>query len=455
MSNDPRQALREGSMTSFQVVVVIICVVLNMVDGFDVLAMSFTAPLVAREWGVDPATLGVLLSAGLVGMGTGAIFISPIADVMGRRTVVILSTIIMSLGMFASAATSNVLELGLCRFVTGLGIGGVLASGNTLLAEYAPTRWRDFTISMMVIGYPTGAIIGGSVFAYLVSEYGWRSAFLFGGAASTLMLPFIILYLPESLDFILTRRRENALAQVNDVLRRLGRAPLATLPTISREEAATKAVVGVIEPRYLKGTVLMTLSYFMLMFSFYFVLSWTPKNLVDLGFTVQQGIFALLMINLGGIVGGLLCGYGTRRLNARALTSWMLVALFFFIVGYGTVQTGVVPMMALAFLVGLGLMGAMAGLYIIVPHVYPPSVRNTGTGLAIGIGRIGAMVGPPLAGVLIAAGWERVAYYSVLALPVLISALAVRYVVYFNEQAAPADGAPVWDRKQAGLRPID
>ena len=455
MSNDPRQALREGSMTSFQVVVVIICVVLNMVDGFDVLAMSFTAPLVAREWGVDPATLGVLLSAGLVGMGTGAIFISPIADVMGRRTVVILSTIIMSLGMFASAATSNVLELGLCRFVTGLGIGGVLASGNTLLAEYAPTRWRDFTISMMVIGYPTGAIIGGSVFAYLVSEYGWRSAFLFGGAASTLMLPFIILYLPESLDFILTRRRENALAQVNDVLRRLGRVSLATLPTISREEAATKAVVGVIEPRYLKGTVLMTLSYFMLMFSFYFVLSWTPKNLVDLGFTVQQGIFALLMINLGGIVGGLLCGYGTRRLNARALTSWMLVALFFFIVGYGTVQTGVVPMMALAFLVGLGLMGAMAGLYIIVPHVYPPSVRNTGTGLAIGIGRIGAMVGPPLAGVLIAAGWERVAYYSVLALPVLISALAVRYVVYFNEQAAPADGAPVWDRKQAGLRPID
>ena len=455
MSNDPRQALREGSMTSFQVVVVIICVVLNMVDGFDVLAMSFTAPLVAREWGVDPATLGVLLSAGLVGMGTGAIFISPIADVMGRRTVVILSTIIMSLGMFASAATSNVLELGLCRFVTGLGIGGVLASGNTLLAEYAPTRWRDFTISMMVIGYPTGAIIGGSVFAYLVSEYGWRSAFLFGGAASTLMLPFIILYLPESLDFILTRRRENALAQVNDVLRRLGRVSLATLPTISREEAATKAVVGVIEPRYLKGTVLMTLSYFMLMFSFYFVLSWTPKNLVDLGFTVQQGIFALLMINLGGIVGGLLCGYGTRRLNARALTSWMLVALFFFIVGYGTVQTGVVPMMALAFLVGLGLMGVMAGLYIIVPHVYPPSVRNTGTGLAIGIGRIGAMVGPPLAGVLIAAGWERVAYYSVLALPVLISALAVRYVVYFNEQAAPADGAPVWDRKQAGLRPID
>lgn len=455
MSNDPRQALREGSMTSFQVVVVVICVVLNMVDGFDVLAMSFTAPLVAQEWGVEPATLGVLLAAGLVGMGTGAVFISPIADVMGRRTVVILSTVILSVGMFASAATSNVAELWICRFVTGLGVGGVLASGNTLLAEYSPTRWRDFTISMMVIGYPVGAIIGGSVFAYLVSEYGWRSAFLFGGTASTLMLPFIILYLPESLDFILARRRGNALTQLNAVLRRLGRAPLAALPSISREEAATKAVVGVIEPRYFKGTVLMTLSYFMLMFSFYFVLSWTPKNLVDLGFSVEQGIFALLMINLGGIAGGLLCGYFSRRLNARSLTSWMLVALFFFIVGYGTIQTGVLPMMMLAFLVGLGLMGAMAGLYIIVPHVYPPTVRNTGTGLAIGIGRIGAMVGPPLAGLLIAAGWERVAYYSVLALPVLISALAVRHVAYFNEQPESATVDAAWSRKEAGLRPTD
>ena len=445
MSTDPRQALREGNMTTFQIVVVVICVALNMVDGFDVLAMSFTAPLVAQEWGVEPAALGVLLAAGLVGMGTGAVLISPIADVIGRRTVVILSAIIMSLGMFASAATSTVPELWLCRFVTGLGIGGVLATGNTLIAEYSPTRWRDFVISTMVIGYPTGAIIGGSIFAYLVAEYGWRSAFIFGGMASTVMLPFIYLYLPESLDFILTRRRANALEQTNAVLRRLGKAPLTALPLIPREETATKAVVGVIEPRYRRATVLMVLSYFMLMFSFYFVLSWTPKNLVDLGFTVQQGIFALLMINVGGIFGGLTCGYFARRLNARSVTSYMLVALFFSIGGYGLIQSGFLPMMTLAFLVGFFLMSAMAGLYIIVPKVYPPNVRNTGTGLAIGIGRVGAMVGPALAGYLIAAGWERVAYYSVLALPVLISALAVRYVSYFGEPAAPA-GETAWAR---------
>lgn len=454
MNSDPRQALRDGNMTAFQVMVVVICVALNMVDGFDVLAMSFTAPLVAQEWGVDPAALGVLLSAGLVGMGIGAILISPIADVVGRRAVLILSTLIMTVGMFASAVTTNVVELGFCRFVTGLGIGGVLATGNTLLAEYSPSRWRDFVISTMVIGYPIGAIIGGSIFAYLVAEYGWRSAFVFGGMASTVLLPLIFLYLPESLDFVLSRRRKDALAQVNAILRRLGRPPLPALPAMTREETTTKAVIGVIEPRYVRATVLMTLSYFMLMFSFYFVLSWTPKNLVDLGFTVQQGIFALLLLNLGGIFGGLTFGFCARRWNARAVASCMLVALFFVIVAFGMLRTGFAAMMVVAFATGFFLMGAMASLYAIVPHVYPPSVRNTGTGLAIGLGRFGAMVGPPLAGVLIAAGWDRVAYYSVLAIPVLISAVAVRHVVYFDQQAA-GKGEAVWVPKSSSLRPTD
>jgi benzoate transport len=453
MSSDPRLALRESSMTRFQIVVVVLCVVLNMVDGFDVLAMSFTAPLVAQEWNVNPAALGVLLSAGLVGMGIGAAAISPIADVMGRRTVVILSVVIMSIGMLASAATSNVTELWVCRFATGLGIGGVLATCNTLLAEYAPSRWRDVVISTMVIGYPLGAIVGGSVFAVLVSEYGWRSAFVFGGLASTVMLPLLLLYLPESLDFILSRRRPDALAQVNSVMRRLGRAPLAALPPLRRDETATKAVIGVIEPPYLRATALMVLSYFMLMFSFYFVLSWTPKNLVDLGFTVDQGIFALLLVNLGGIFGGLTFGYFARRANARVLVSYMLVGLFFVIVGFGTLTSDFVPIMVAAFVTGFFLMAVMAGLYIIVPHVYPPNVRNTGTGLAIGLGRFGAMVGPLIAGYLIAAGWERMAYYSLLALPVLISALAVRYVSYFNQSAPAEPVAGAWAKP--GLRPTE
>src|SRR5262249_14976321 len=160
------------------------------------------------------------------------------------------------------------------------------------------------------------------------------------------------------------------------------------------------------------------------MFSFYFVLSWTPTNLVALGFTVQQGIFGSVLLNAGGILGGLVFGYFAGKSHTRTLAPYMFVALFASIVGYGALHAGLVPVMTGAFVAGFFLIGCMASLYLLVPQIYPALVRNTGTGLAIGIGRIGAFVGPSVGGILIGAGWERFAYYSILALPVLISAIA-------------------------------
>lgn len=433
MTLDARALLRDGPMTFFQIMVVVICTLLNMIDGFDVLAISFTAPVIAKEWGVNPATLGILLSAGLAGMALGSLVLSPAADLWGRRAVVVLSTAIISVGMLGSAATSNVWELAALRFVTGLGVGGLLASGNTLLAEYASDRWRDLSISAMVVGYSAGAIVGGSISAYLIAAFGWRAAFIFGGACSTALLP-AVLYLPESIDFILARGGKDALGRVNAVMRRLGHQPMTALPEITREEQSTRAVVGVFEGRFLKSTLLICLSYFMLMLSFYFVLSWTPKNLVDLGFTVQQGIFGSVLLNVGGILGGLGFGYFAGKSHARKLAPYMFVALFVSIIAFGALREGLVPVMTGAFVAGFFLIGSMASLYAIVPRIYPARVRNTGTGLAIGFGRLGAVIGPYLGGLLIGAGWQRLAYYSVLALPVLVSAVAVRRIPLFGER---------------------
>ncbi|HXJ00086.1 MAG TPA: MFS transporter [Micropepsaceae bacterium] len=433
MTADARTLLREGPMSVFQIMVVVICTFLNMIDGFDVLAISFTAPVIAKEWGVNPATLGILLSAGLAGMALGSLALSPVADLIGRRTVVLLSTAIISIGMLGSAAASNVWELAGLRFLTGLGVGGVLASGNTLLSEYASDRWRDLSISAMVVGYPAGAIIGGSISAYLIGAFGWRSAFIFGGLSSTALLP-VLLYLPESIDFLLAHNADDTLARVNRVMRRLGHPPMSALPQIAPEEKSTRAVIGVFDAQFLKGTLLICLTFFMLMLSFYFVLSWTPKNMVDLGFTVQQGIFASVLLNLGGILGGLTFGYLAGKSHARKLAPYLFVALFLGIVGFGALHAGLMTMMTGAFSVGFFLIGCMASLYAIVPRIYPASVRNTGTGLAIGFGRLGAVIGPYLGGLLIAASWQRLAYYSVLALPVLISAVAVRRIPFFGER---------------------
>jgi len=436
MTGDARAVLRESPMSSFQIMVVVICIALNMIDGFDALATSFTAPVIAKQWGVDPATLGVLLAAGLAGMALGSLLLSPLGDLWGRRNVVMLSTAIVSIGMLVSATTSTVWELAALRLVTGLGVGGLLASINTLLAEYTPDRWRDFLMSMMVVGYPAGAMIGGSISAYLISAFGWPGPFVFGGICSTVLLP-AVLYLPESLEFILSRRRGDTLERINAVMRRIGHPPMASLPDRTRDESSTRAVVGVFEPRFRKATLLICLSYFALMFSFYFVVSWLPKNLVDLGFSVQQGIFASVLLNVGGILGGVLLGYFAGKSHARTLSPYMFLAVFASIVALGALRAGMTPVTTAAFVVGFFLNAAMASLYLLVPQIYPPLVRNTGTGLAIGFGRVGAVIGPYVGGLLISAGWQRFAYYSVLALPVLISAVAVRRIPLFGESMAP------------------
>lgn len=427
MAADIRMALRDGPVTMLQVGVVTICTLLNMIDGFDVLAISFTAPLIARDWNVDPVSLGILLSAGLAGMATGSLFLSPLADLIGRRAVLLLCTAVISIGMLASALTGSVAMLALFRLVTGIGIGGVLSSGNTLLSEYAPQRWRDLSISFMVVGYSGGAIVGGSISAALITLFGWRSAFVFGGICSTLLIPAVI-RLPESLDFIITRNGRNVLAQVNAVMGRLGHPPVTQVPEIAREEAGTRAVLGIFDRRFLGGTMLICISFFMLMLSFYFVLSWTPKNLVDLGFSVSEGIYASVLLNAGGIAGGLMFGFIARKTGARAVSVWLLVALFASVVAFGALKHGIVPVMTGATVMGFFMIGSMASLYAIVPRIYPARVRNTGTGLAIGFGRLGAVAGPWLGGVLIAAGWQRFTYYAVLAIPILLAATAVRRI---------------------------
>ncbi|HEY4265036.1 MAG TPA: MFS transporter, partial [Micropepsaceae bacterium] len=175
----------------------------------------------------------------------------------------------------------------------------------------------------------------------------------------------------------------------------------------------------------------------------------TPKNLVDLGFTVRQGIFGSVLLNVGGILGGLAFGYFAGKSHARKLAPYLFVVLFVSILGYGALHSGLVPLMMGAFIAGFFMIGCMASLYAIVPRIYPARVRNTGTGLAIGIGRLGAVIGPYLGGLLIAAGWQRFAYYGVLALPVLISAFAVRCIPLLGEPAGQTRSSPMGNR----LRP--
>ncbi|MGE8058911.1 MFS transporter [Pseudomonas sp. NPDC089547] len=440
MNTDLKQRLDNDPMGRFQCLAIGICIVLNMIDGFDVLVMAFTAASVSAEWGLNGAQVGLLLSAGLFGMAAGSLFIAPWADRFGRRPLILLCLALSGIGMLLSAMSQTPLQLALLRGLTGLGIGGILASSNVIASEYASKRWRGLAVSLQSTGYALGATLGGLLAVWLLGHWGWRSVFLFGGVVTVLVIPLVLLWLPESLDFLLARRPANALARVNRLAMRLGQPALAQLPTATaRAQGAASGFRQLLAPAMRRTTLVIWLLFFLVMFGFYFVMSWTPKLLVAAGLSAQQGITGGVLLSVGGILGAaLIGGLSSRWPLTRVLALFMLItaALLVLFVANGA---SVSAALALGLLIGLFSNGCVAGLYALSPVVYDASVRATGVGWGIGIGRMGAILSPTVAGVLLDGGWQPLHLYGVFA---SVFVLAAGCLLLLRPMARPTPVAP-------------
>ena len=439
--SDSDITLDHSPMTAFQIGAVLICMVLNLIDGFDVLAIAFAAPSLSKDWNLAPDALGALFSAGLAGMTIGSMAVAPLADRWGRRSMTLMTLGLVSVGMLSSAISGNSGQLAAARMLTGLGIGAMLPSINTLVSEYASVRRRELSLSVMATGYPIGATLGGIAAIMISSRFGWRGIFVFGGALSTLMIPLVLWRLPESLDFLLTKRPTGALDSANLLLRRLGRAELKALPEIAIVERKS-GLRDIVSGGLLPPTLMLWAAFFCVMFSFYFVVSWTPKLLVQAGLPMGSGISGGVLLNMGGICGTLLLGALSARLGIFRLHTIALVASAITIAGFGVVSGSLQAALTVAVLVGFFLFTAMVGLYVITPSIYPTAVRNTGTGLAIGVGRIGAILSPYLAGVLLSSGWQPSDAYMVFSVPMLMAAAAVMMLARQRRAATSSVLAP-------------
>jgi benzoate transport len=418
---DPAWTIEHQPMTRFQTMAVGICMVLNGIDGFDVLAISFAAPVLSSEWKLSAEGLGLLFSSGLAGMTAGSLLIAPLADRLGRRWMTLTSLLTVTVGMLASALTQTTAQLALARVVTGLGIGAMLPSLATVVAEYSSLRRRELCVSVMSTGYPIGATIGGTAAVFIVASVGWRGIFVFGGLLSLVMVPIVLWGLPESLAFLMARRPPDALARINLLLRRLGREPLERVPEAHGDERRS-TIVDVVRGHLGASSAALWTAFFCVMVSFYFVLSWTPKLLVDAGLRPGQGISGGVLLNVGGIVGGLVLGLLAARIGPLRIVALTMLAGAVSVATFGWLGQTLAPAMALALVVGYFLFGSIIGLYTVMPSVYPPAVRNTGAGLSIGVGRIGAIVAPYAAGLLLQAGWTSSVTYVVFALPLVVAA---------------------------------
>lgn len=427
MSIDLRQRIDASPMTRYQWFAIAICVALNVLDGFDVLVMAFTGQSVSKEWELSGSALGLLLSAGLFGMAAGSLLLAPWADTIGRRRMILLCLSISSVGMFASAFSQNAVQLGLLRALTGVGIGGILASSNVIASEYANARWRGLAVSLNSTGYAIGATLGGLVAVVLLSEAGWRSVFLFGALCTAVLIPLVYLRLPESLDFLLARRPANALNRINAFAVRAGQPALTELPSMSTaHEAQTGNKVGALLARpQRRTTILVWVAFFLTMFGFYFVTSWTPKLLVEAGLSANQGITGGMLLNLGGIFGATVLGALSARFAlTKVLAAYMVIAGVLLVL-FVPATTAIVVAFGIGALIGVFINGCIAGLYALTPSVYPSAIRATGVGWAIGIGRIGAITSPIAAGALLDRGWSPGQLYIAVAVALVLAAVAV------------------------------
>jgi MFS family permease len=459
-----RMIMRESDMRGFQWVAVVLCIAMTAIDGFDALAVSFTGPLLRAEaplgWGLNTAQIGFLGSAALAGMVGGSLLLSPIADVIGRRWIALLCLTIVTIGMFGSAFATDFDQLLWLRVFTGVGIGAMFAPVNALTAEYSSIKRREFAISLMVIGYPLGAVVGGWIAIPLSQAFGWQSVFALGGVMTGILIPLVFFFLPESMDFLLTRRPKSALRQVNMLLVKLGRPRLEALPPLDDEAKAAGGLQEIARQPYLGRTILIVIGYFMTIGAFYFVQFLTPAILSgDFGYPIPIAQSATIWMTLGGIAGGLTFGALSNRLGRSRLTAYLVglaviaVAVFGWLVMFvqpeaavarwqeamantpGWMQTpvGIYTVVASALVITLAGMFAMgyfinaaiAGFYASLAAAYPTHLRAAGTGWGLGVGRLGAVLAPPVGGLLLVAGMDVSLVFAVVGAPMLIGAAAI------------------------------
>jgi benzoate transport len=395
----PQTIIDHGWMSARQWVVVAITVCLNALDGFDVLSISFASPSIAKEWSVGPAILGWVLSMELVGMAFGSFILGGFADKIGRRSVILACLFLMATGMYCAGHAANVSELLAWRLLTGLGIGGMLASINAAAAEFSSLRWRSMAMGLMVIGYPLGGVVGGLIVRGLLTNGTWRDIFELGAFATAAMIPVVWLLVPETVAFLERKRPAGALATINKTLSRFGHSTLATLPTVI-ESDAKRSIIDIFRPGLIAATLTITLAYFAHITSFYFIMKWVPKIVVDMGFEPSAAAGVLMWTNLGCATGGALLGLIAMRTGLKPVTLVALCGSTLMIIWFGSGADNLTRLSMMVFVVGLFTNGAIAGLYALFARIFPAHVRATGTGFAIGVGRGGAALAPVIAGYL-------------------------------------------------------
>ena len=376
----------------FQIKLVLTCAAVLFLDGFDTTSIGFVAPSLAKEWGLTKGALGPVFSAGLFGLMIGALVFGPLADRVGRRRIIIFSTLAFGLGALATAFVQDVNTLLAIRFLTGLGLGGAMPNTIAMTSEFSPHRRRATMVMIMFCGFSLGAALGGLLAAALIAPFGWRSVFVVGGLAPLALVPILALRLPESVRFLALTGEANA---------------------------RVAALLGLIGPK----AILLWVVFFMSLLDLYFLTNWLPTVLNDLGASVSAAAAIGSSFQVGGVVGALALGSIIDRFSFRALTLVYFMAVFA-VGAIGQLGHSVVLVTMAIFAAGFCMVGGQIAANALAATFYPTSIRATGVGWALGVGRVGSIIGPLVGGMLLTMKWSAGAVFLAAAVAALCAALA-------------------------------
>ena len=414
----------KGSITSQQILVVALCFLFNMLDGFDITAMAVVASSVSLDLNLTDDLLGWIFSFALAGMMVGAMILAPMADIIGRRALIILSLILVGLSIFLTSKADNLTLFILLRFISGMGAGALLACQASLAAEYSPEKYRAMSVALVTAGYPTGAMMTSVVAGYILPDYGWRAMFVFGGTITLGMVIVAWLMIPESLKYLLEKRPTNALEKINRILQKLKHSPIEQLPELIKNDENKTTLLSnmrmLLSPAYRRLSLTLWTAFFCAFGTLYFLMSWTPKLMENAGYDLSAGRDAFLLFNLGGVIGIYLLGFLSIKLKLTNLIFNLSIASAISMIVFAYAPNELNTLLFLLLVIGILQQSAFTGLYGVAAKAYPTEIRSTGVGWAIGLGRTGAVVGPALAGYLILAGYDMSANFIFFSIPMVI-----------------------------------
>lgn len=439
----PNDIVKQSAMGWYQYAIVAICMLAYAADGLDVVTLSYAAPVMIKELHLSIQEFGLASSATPVGVAIGSIFVAPLADRIGRRalTLTLLGSLVALL--LATATNGTITTLMILRLLTGVCLGALVVCLNVTVTEFSNEKRSNLLIGILHSGYAFGGMLCGAMAGLLIEPYGWRSIFL--GAAALNLTAFLLglFILADSPAFLMARRRPDALARINALMRRMRKPEVATLPDVPVVIGKRRASLTIIPRSLWIGTALLCLAGFLFTISGGFMAGWRPQILSMAGMNMQWNGVAGVTTYGAGIIAQLMVGALSRRVGEVRIAAIFLLAMAASFTLLGAVPDGANwALVGASTLCGFFNVGAYTALILVTLNYHSVATRNVGLGIMLGCSRIGGIIGPLLGGYVIGAGigrfWVMLLFGGLMIVPAAAAVLVRMRAVRQQPEPIPA-----------------